>query len=556
MAISIVSGEQVYPLMETEAFLREWRLLYEACPWATVFQSPAFAAAAYGAYRGQVHPVLITEHARDGGLTGLLALEITRNGDPLTGAGQRHAEYHAWLAVPDSRDGFITGALRELRKAFPALPLILRYLPPNVPLGWIQPDSAMAACCHLEPAQRPVVHLEDQKAADTYFRKKGRLRTKLNQLKKLGEVEFRRVGDPVEAEVVLDWLIPQYDLRHGAIHRATPFRLDSRKRGLYLDLARRNLLHTTILTVDQEIIAAQQAPGGRGAYHVGLAAYSPFYRKYSPGGLLLALLAARLPQDGLSLLDLTPGGDSYKEDFATGHETVHELSVDGPLQRSVRKARSVARNLTRRTLVRLGLQPTTVRRAVLETTSRLTSLRTYTRMADKARPARPGPEIVVYSRDLSEPLPPAGIEMRKDHLADLLCFEPGADAESYQEFLSRSLTRLGEDHHVCTRVSGGRLAAHVWMVEGPRMVEFPEVEQEFEVPGRCVLLREWSPSGRTEAQVEALQAVFRALQSAGVAERAYLSVSGADASRRWAVEQVGCSYQLTLRPRPGTGAPT
>jgi hypothetical protein len=43
-AIVFLVGDEVMGLMNDEVFIRDWRLLYEACDWATAFQSYEFVS--------------------------------------------------------------------------------------------------------------------------------------------------------------------------------------------------------------------------------------------------------------------------------------------------------------------------------------------------------------------------------------------------------------------------------------------------------------------------------------------------------------------------------
>ena len=68
----LLMGPPVLKLLEDAGFLEEWKNLYNACPWATVFQSPSFVATWYQVYRSYL-PILIKTET-DGKLTGLLTL--------------------------------------------------------------------------------------------------------------------------------------------------------------------------------------------------------------------------------------------------------------------------------------------------------------------------------------------------------------------------------------------------------------------------------------------------------------------------------------------------
>jgi len=57
-----------------------------------------------------------------------------------------------------------------------------------------------------------------------------------------------------------------------------------------------------------------------------LLAHAPELSAQSPGKLHLLQLRAFLGNDGMHLLDLTPGGDVWKDRFAQSHDTAFEVT--------------------------------------------------------------------------------------------------------------------------------------------------------------------------------------------------------------------------------------
>src|ERR1700722_11766330 len=137
MDLKVVRGTQAHTLLLDTAFIAEWEDLARACPWTTSFQSPAFAREWYSVYRQPFEPLLFVSRDGQGRLTGLLPLAWRRADGKLVAAGSHQAEYQAWLCLPELATAFPREAFDLLGKEFPSTSLRLRYLPSEIPLGFI-----------------------------------------------------------------------------------------------------------------------------------------------------------------------------------------------------------------------------------------------------------------------------------------------------------------------------------------------------------------------------------------------------------------------------------
>jgi hypothetical protein len=242
------------------------------------------------------------------------------------------AEYHCWLADDDQANDFASMAVQRVRVEFPHARINLKYLPPGVPVDWIDGRTLPAKWCVLQRHSRPLMTI-DGDAMHRQWRKKNH-RQKYNRLSRLGTVSFERVTDHARFEQIFGDICRQYDFRQGALCRAMPFATDPLKKSFYLELHRRAMLHATILRVDDAIIASHLGLLSKDrVVHLGINSYAPSFSTYSPGHLLLALLGVHLATEWVETLDLTPGGDAYKEQFASSHDQVLELDIfPGPLE--------------------------------------------------------------------------------------------------------------------------------------------------------------------------------------------------------------------------------
>ena len=331
MNLVIMTGSEALECVNSEKFQVKWKSLYARCPWATACQHPDFIAPWYELYHALFLPVVFLSENDDQSLNGFLALALHRKENKLTGAGDRQAEYHGWIESPETQSDFIRTAIKKVRERFPDVDLSLKYLPPGIPLDWIGDRGSVGKLCSIRSHPRPVMKIDE--AAMYRQRAKKNNRQNYNRLKKFGDVRFEKVTEYAHFIRIFDELCIQYDFRQGALYHNMPFSSDPFKKLFYLKLHKNGLLHITILTVDGKIAASHSGLLSEGrAVHLGINTHSPEFAAHSPGNLLLAMLGVQLAKENIPLLDLTPGGDGYKENFATAHDAAFEMTIYSDLK--------------------------------------------------------------------------------------------------------------------------------------------------------------------------------------------------------------------------------
>ncbi len=111
------------------------------------------------------------------------------------------------------------------------------------------------------------------------------------------------------------------------------------KKDLLKALFRLQLLHVSVLKVNEKIIAAVIAITEKDWLCLaGINCHSPFNaRLYSPGLMHFILLAKLLKEEGITWFDLTPGYDTYKEELANRHHEVKELLISNSRSLKIKK---------------------------------------------------------------------------------------------------------------------------------------------------------------------------------------------------------------------------
>jgi CelD/BcsL family acetyltransferase involved in cellulose biosynthesis len=469
-------GESYFHLQSDPAFRQKWDSLYSACPWATVFQSQAFAQIWYSTYAADFEPLLVYALDTASDLAGLLALAMNRKTGELVHVGAHQAEYHVWLSAADQGDSFIEAAFDFLADRFPGGRLHLLFLPPGAPMGWLNEPRRWAGRARLRSLPRPLMAVGAGSRVEESLRKKSN-KSRINRLQHLlGPLNLEVLESREALDPLLDLIANLCDFRSGAFYECLPFRDDPLKREFYLRLVDSpGIAHASLLRAGTEIVAAHIGARSGASVQIGVIAQSPVYSEHSPGKLLLLLLGRELGAGGFQYLDLTPGGD-YKDRFATDSDVAHAGYVyfrrgDARLHDLRRRASELAKAW----LVRMRIKPETARRR-FRRIARIVRTNKPHVLAFKllrwvARRACSEDELLFYQMDSRAA---AGMDrdarFRLDSLADLLLYEQATPADRTKfEFLRDAYARLESGGHAYTVTDGNRLMHYSWLspVGGP-----------------------------------------------------------------------------------------
>jgi CelD/BcsL family acetyltransferase involved in cellulose biosynthesis len=489
MTLTILRGREARDRITDAVFQAQWTGLYEACPWATAFQSPSFVTTWHEAYKDQYAPLAVCEFSPTGDLIGLLSLATENNSGRVTLAGDQQAEYKAWLAVPSNGDTFIEQALKALGSETDIGVLSFKYLPPGTPTDWIARSRGMPWTCDLEQHPRPIIRVDDGTQVADYLRGKmsrKSTRNNWNRLKRLGNLRLEQLREERQLAAVFDQLIAYNDVRQGGMHGKFEFEGDLAKKPFHLALLKApDLLHVTILKAGEEIVSAQFGTTYRGTYSGTMPMFSPFRAADSPMTVHLLMLVEQLHRDGYSVFDLTPGPDPFKDRFAAGQDSVYALSICFR-QWIKHKVKQASETVARRVLSSLHIAP----RAALEHWKQLTHVplgtwpsilaRKLTPLVYKPWSSRRWRVYMLEPKDA--PAPEDSSPFCRDHLADLLAFRPTGPWQTRQGFVAESLRRIESGHHFYTRVENERLVHLSWLNENQKTGVFPKTREGFPFP--------------------------------------------------------------------------
>ena len=488
--------------------------------------------------------------AQDGRLDGLLALAASSENGGLVVAGAGQAEYQAWVCPSDLGDTFAWNAVQSLQRMFPGAVLTFRYLPPGTHTAWLAAPEAKQTC-RLEVHRRPLLLFGDGEEITRSLKKKHN-KTRLNRLKRIGTLEFKRIVDFNEFEEIIDEIIGCYDFRLSAIYNSAPFRDDQFKKPFHLAMMKwPDLLHVTVLKVGDQLASAHINTCGIKEVHLGILAHNPWLAHHSPGAFHIYFLSQLLMKEGYEQLDLTPGADPYKSDFANSFDEVHTLTVfPSPRQCMTEDIRKRIRTTTRKALTAARVSP-----------DRVTSFWNKLKEVHPVRDAAgflwsPGRwmghrrEVRLYSY---EAVKVRGIDIlttiHRDSLEDLLGYEPAEMWQSRQRFASTSLARLKAGQHVYTYVEEGRLLHYGWLAERPDQSLLSESCQSFALPPNSAYLFDFYtfPQARGRGlYTQCLQKMLSDLAHMPGTDKMYIAVRGDDEPARLAIENLGFTYERSL----------
>ena len=540
MTVAIKIEDDALRQLSAPDFAEAWEALLLQCPWAGPTQSLAFVTTWYEVYRERFSPILVSETRPDGMLSGTVPLARSREDGQLVVAGAHQAEYRTWMSLPTDGGAFITQALLAIRQAYPGQTLAFEYLPPETPLDFLAANKTLMRHCRVKHCRCPLLVLDERELANSLGKK--RYRTRINQLKALGEMTFKRIMTASEAEPLMAEIITQCDLRQGAVHDSLPFRDDPLKEKFHIALLDKpDLLHFTALKVGSSVLSA----------HLGFYSHSVPHARHSLGTLHILMLGAQLLKEGFSVLDLTPPGGDYKERFATTHEEVSRLTMYGNRKQfwyagfkttalaSVMKAFKVLGLPVSTLLATLGKAQRMARSGLLGNLRRIQWHRQPMRLYRY--------EFAATESDGTDAV------MSKDRLSDLLAFEPkGIGSIDRQEFLATACMRLEKGYHCYTYIDRDSLTHCGWLVERSKDALSSDLDPGFHIPEGSALLVDCTVTlqardiGLLESCVN--QMLHDARLVSGT-QYAFVSVLANDGPAVRAIEKLGFVYQGS----PGRG---
>lgn len=324
ISISIIRGDDAHKTRNLAEFINQWLGLAANSRHVSAFQRPEFINRWYKHYAPEYEPVLVLGHNRNGQLIGLLPLAINYATNKLTHAADQQVEYSGWLADPDYDQEFISKAVATISKNIDYSYWRWSHMPPYANTDWLLAPSHHLSNVdlHYEIESSPVLDLHDEEKINKIKKNKS-IKSKINRLKRKGELYIEHITDPDRAKAVLQQTPDLVNFRHGAAHGDLAFKEDPLQYGFYAsrcdDLTSN---HFSALWLGDTLLAFHFGCIDNDTLFIGLTAFDPRESKHSPGVIFILYLAEMMQQQGIRFIDLTPGRDEYKQRFCNMHHTL------------------------------------------------------------------------------------------------------------------------------------------------------------------------------------------------------------------------------------------
>lgn len=440
-AYSVLAGEAAAAWVRDPINRDRWSRLVKRCPWATVFLGPGFFDVWTRHYGARWTPLIAWRARADGELAALMPLAMLDG--TITGVGAHQAEYHGWLSDVDDVLATLRGCADAVRAQFPGCEIRLQYLHAGVPPHAIDEFCAYEPRAVAERFQRHRLKL-DAASINEVLRKKGN-KSKLNRLARLGRLDLKRLdADAFGAH--LDETAALCDFRQGAVNDSCPFTDDPAKRAFHADMLKDLGTETQAsgLFLDERLISSILFMVSADEAHVAILAHAPDHASNSPNKIHFYQAALMLAADGLTYVDMTPGGDDWKARFGTESDLVTRLTIHrSPARAAQIKVQTNVMGAAKSAAGWMGLSPSAVRRLLSRQQQRERtpdpSNRNWLRVTlDAATLARrPEPSV------------------RVNDFARLLSDGPGLAGLPRQRFLAEATLRM-EAGQVCYSAGGAR----------------------------------------------------------------------------------------------------
>lgn len=544
MKIDLLQDDNATTLINDPDFIRSWETICKKCKYSTYFQQPFFVRTWFSCYSNVWTPVIVLSRRETGDLAALWILAYSAATKTLTHPGSHQAEYQTWISLPGCDIPFVSAAWVEITQQLTFSSLKIKYHPSTALTEALHSSPDISGISLVRYHKRPILTLNLDEI-EASFKKKSN-KSRFNRLKRLGELNFREIKTSEDLDAVLDQLIDFYDFRQGATNASTPFRSDPQKKRFLSNLLAdpEGGAHVTVTSLNGHPISAFWGGVSSSTVHLGMLIHSPFYAEHSPGKLHIMQLSKHLLESGIEKIDITPGGDPWKERFANSHDHVAEIELFRTgRSRLIAKQRSNIERLAKRCLTLFGVTPSAVR-ARLSRIKNVTPRAIAKRLRNWVSMKR---ELRIYrcERDLSLQASYHS-EIQLNSLQDLMSFEPGERWQTYHGFLRSALHRLENGESAFTISINGKLAASGWMVKNQSKAILSEVDQTMDMPESSASLYDFYTDPEFRGQGLYRKLISHMLKFVFDDEKtkyAYICVLADNTPSRHVIENTGFKHQ-------------
>ncbi len=330
MDLKILHRDESLKIIKDADFTAAWQLLANESKEFTLIQEPDLVVSWYQAYQDQYNPLMVIARDDNDKVVGILPLAVSLDDGGISHAGHGQAEYNGWIAKTDIEEEFLVESLILLKQECKLSKWDWGWLPPHANTNWLQSSrlKEQGIFVNLGYCELPVYDLSDTDRI-AKIKKSKSTKSKINRLKRGGDLRIERITDSNRAKEVFGDLKKISNFRNLAVYDNMPFvGENSNKEQWHLshldgfDGKGSDSVHFTVLWQGDDFLACNYGFCSDDTVIIGLFTYNPVQGAHSPGNVFLIELIEFITNEGFKTLDLSPGGDPYKERFCNSHITL------------------------------------------------------------------------------------------------------------------------------------------------------------------------------------------------------------------------------------------
>lgn len=321
MDLKIHHREDSLKIIKDKEFISIWAELAQESDGFTLIQEQDLVISWYKAYKNEYDPIILVAY-KDENIVGILPLAISIDGGGISHAGHEQAEYNGWICKKKHEEDFLVESLILLKKEFDLTKWDWGWMPPHSTTNWLDSERLKDNGIYVNAStcDSPVYDLSDSTRI-AKIKKSKSTKSKINRLKRSGDLRLERITDPVIAKKIFIDLKKIANFRNLAVYNNMPFEGEnSEKEKWHLNhLDGSDSVHFTVLWQGDKLLACNFGFCSEDTVIIGLFTYNPVQGAHSPGNVFLIELIDFITEEGYRYLDLSPGGDPYKERFSNSH---------------------------------------------------------------------------------------------------------------------------------------------------------------------------------------------------------------------------------------------
>jgi len=234
ITVKIIRGDDALKYASDEDFLNKWKALADNTAHKTVFQESEFVSLWFHHYQQYFESILVIGLSESDELVGLIPLAVEKKNGILTQAGAQLAEYSGWLCTPMHTNSFLSEAFKAIKSNISFSQWKWTYIAPGTDTSWLRSDKLknIEIYAQFESMDSPILDLHDEEKLKKVLKNKS-VKSKINRLKRKGELKIERITDQKRALELMDQVTSLVNFRHESAHHDAAFEEDQLQRSFY-----------------------------------------------------------------------------------------------------------------------------------------------------------------------------------------------------------------------------------------------------------------------------------------------------------------------------------